>query len=98
MKVELNPNRMTIAELNDCIAELIAQRDRLQEIDRLNVDEQCRVAVLDLLGKLWDFTDRNENPWDVTLCIKTNRGREHRIKMDMDSIEEWHVEVTKPAQ
>lgn len=98
MKIELNPNRMTIAELNDCIAELTAQRDRLQEIDRLNVDEQCHDAVIDMMGKLWDFTDREENPWEVTLCIKTSHGREHRIKMDMDSIEEWHVEVTKPAQ
>ena len=98
MKIELNPNRMTIAELNDCIAELTAQRDRLQEIDRQNVCEQCHDAVIDMMGKLCEFTDRNENPWEVTLFIRTNNNRTHRIKMDMESIEEWHVEVTKPAQ
>lgn len=98
MKIELNPNRMTIAELNDCIAELTAQRDRLQEIDRQNVCEQCHDAVIDMMGKLWEFTDRNENPWEVTLFIRTSNNRTHRIKMDMDSIEEWHVEVAKPAQ
>lgn len=98
MKIELNPNRMTVSELNDCIAELIAQRDRLQEIDRQNICDQCHDAVINMMGTLWEFTECSENPWDVTLYIKPTHGREHRIKMDMASIEEWHVEVTKPAQ
>jgi hypothetical protein len=51
-----------------------------------------------MLGKIWEFTDRSKVPWNVELCIKPTHGREHRIKMDMANIQEYHIEVTKPVQ
>ena len=98
MKVELNPTRMTVAELNDCIAELTAQRDRIMEQEREVINEQCHDAVIEMLGKVWEFTDCGKVPWGVKLYIKPTNGREHHIKLDMSSIQEWHIEVTPPAQ
>jgi len=98
MKIELNPNRMTIAELNDCIAELTAQRDHLIEQECDAISEQCHDAVIEMLGKIWEFTDCGKVPWGVELYVKPTHGREHRIKLDMASIQEWHIEVTKPEQ
>ena len=96
MKIELNPSRMTVAELTDCIAELTAQRDRLIEQESETICEQCHDAVIEMLGKVWEFTDCGKVPWGVTLYIKPSNGREHRIKLDMASIQEWHIEVTRP--
>ena len=98
MKIELNPNSMTISELNDCIAEFTAERDRLQELERKKILEQCHDAVIDMMGTIWKFTERDENPWEVILSIKAANGRAHHIKMDMASIEEWNIEVVKSAQ
>lgn len=98
MKIELNPNRMTVAELNDCIAELTAQRDRLLEEECEAISGRCHDAVIEMLGKVWEFTDCGRIPWGVELYIKPTNGREHHIKLDMSSIQEWHIEVTKPAQ
>ena len=98
MKIELNPSRMTVAELNDCIAELTAQRDRIMEEERETISEQCHNAVIEMLGKIWEFTDCGKVPWGVALCVKPSDGRKFRIKLDMASIQEWHVEVTRPEQ
>ena len=99
MKIELNPNSMTISELNDCIAEFTAERDRLQELERKKILEQCHDAVIDMMGTIWKFTERDENPWEVILSIKAAAsGRTHCLKMNMASIEEWNIEVVKPAQ
>ena len=98
MKIELNPSRMTVAELNDCIAELIAQRDRIMEQKRETISEQCHDAVIEMLGKIWGFTDCGKVPWGVELYIKPTHGREHHIKLDMSSIQEWHIEITRPEQ
>lgn len=98
MKIELNPSRMTVTELNDCIAELTAQRDRIIEQVRETISDQCHDAVIEMLGKVWEFTDCGEVPWNVELHIKPSNGREHRIKLDMSSIQEWHIEVTRPEQ
>ena len=98
MKIELNPNRMTVAELNDCIAELTAHRDRLLEEECEAISGRCHDAVIEMLGKVWEFTDCGKIPWGVELHIKPTNGREHHIKLDMSSIQEWHIEVTKPAQ
>lgn len=98
MKIELNPGRMTIDELTCCIAELTAQRDRIMEQESKVISEQCHDAVIEMLGKIWEFTDARAVPWSVELYIKPTHGREHRIKLDMASIQEWHVEVTRPEQ
>lgn len=98
MKIELNPNSMTISELNDCIAEFTAERDRLQELEQKKILEQCNDAVIDMMGTIFKFTERDENPWEVILSIKTASGRTHCIKMDMTNIKDWNIEVIKPAQ
>lgn len=98
MKIELNPSRMTVAELNDCITELTAQRDRIMEEGRSKVEHKLHDAVIEMMGTIWDYTD-DRGPFDVVLTIKPTHGREHRIHMDMASIEEWGLEVSyRPEQ
>lgn len=93
MKIELNPNRMTIPELTDCINELIAQRDRLLEEEREAAEVHCHNAFISAFGKIWDYTETGN--FNVALEIKTVNGRRHHIPLNMEQIEEWHLEVTR---
>ena len=98
MKVELNPSRMTIDELTDCIAELSAQRDRLLKEEQEAAEIHCHNAFVSALGKVWDYTESGN--FDVSLNIKTVNGRLHHIPLNMDRIEYWELEVfrIKPEQ
>ena len=96
MKIELNPSRMTVAELTDCIAELSAQRDRLLEEGRCVAEAECHDAFIEALGTVWGYTE--EGKYDVFLHIKSNPGRTHVIKLNMENIECWHIEVSKKVE
>ena len=96
MKIELNPSRMTIAELTDCIAELSAQRDRLLERERNVIEGECYDAFIEALATVWNYTE--EGKYDISLHIKSNPGREHRIRLNMENIESWHIEVSKKVE
>ena len=95
MKIELNPSRMTVAELTDCIAELSEQRDRLLEEEREAVLIRCHDAFISALGEVWDCA---EGKYDIFLHIKSNPGRLHVIKLNMENIESWHLEVSKKVE
>lgn len=93
MKIEVNPSKMTIAELTDCIAELTAQRDRLLEKEREIAEDRCHDAFIGALGQVWDYTESGN--FNVTLEIKTTNGRRHHIPLNMEQVEEWHIEVER---
>ena len=92
MKIELNPSRMTISELNDCITKLTAQRDRFLEGARMSAEIDCHDAVIEMFGSVWEHTE--SGPFDVKLKIKTTHGREYRIPLNQDNVEYWELEVT----
>lgn len=92
MKIELNPSRMSIEELNDAIAELTTQRERIREDVRMNAEIDCHEAVIEMLGSVWEHTE--SGPFDVKLKIKTVNGREYRIPLNQDKVEYWELEVT----
>lgn len=96
MKIELNPSRMTIAELNDCIAELSAQRDRLLDEEKQAIEIQCRNAFLAAFGQVWDYTETGH--YNIFLNIKSVNGRRHIIPLNMEKIEEWDLGITRAAE
>lgn len=96
MKIELNPNRMTVPELTDCINELIAQRDRLLEEERQFAEEQCHDAMIQALGQVWEYTETGN--FDATLYIQNTSGRTHRIPLNMRAVAEWHIDITRKPQ
>lgn len=96
MKIEINPNRMSLSELSDCIAELSAQRDRLLEEERETAEAECHDAFITALGQAWYYTETGN--FDITLSIKVASGRRHRIPLNMEQIEEWHIEVNRKME
>ena len=96
MKIELNPSKMTIAELTDCIAELTAQRERLLEEVREAAEINCHNAFISALDKIWDYTESGH--FNVTLKIETINGRRHSIPLNMEQIGEWHLEVEQKME
>lgn len=96
MKIEINPNRMSLSELSDCIAELSAQRDRLLEEEREIAEAECHDAFITALGQAWNYTETGN--FDITLSIKVASDRRHRIPLNMEQIEEWHIEVNRKME
>jgi hypothetical protein len=95
MKIELNPSRMTVEELNDAIAELTAQRERIREGARMSAEIDCYDAIIEMFGSVWEHTE--SGPFDVKLKIKTVNGREYRIPLNQDKVEYWELEVSYKA-
>ena len=93
MKIELNPERMTMSELNDCIAELIAQRDRILEENRKAIEQEVNLNFMDAWAKAQDYAKHYEMELNVTLT----RGRSYRIPLDAKAIKEWCINVTARA-
>lgn len=87
MKLELNPNKMTISELTDCIKELSAQRIRLVEEKRQQVELALNVEMVKFLN------DVNESNHICYLNIRVKSGRKYRVPLNMYAIKEWQIEV-----
>ena len=96
MKIEVNPSKMTIDELNDCIAELTTQRDRLLEQEREIAGDRCHDAFFSALRQAWDYTESGH--FDVTMEIKTVNGRRHHIPLNMEQLEYWNIEVERKME
>lgn len=96
MKIEVNPSKMTLDELTDCIAELTAQRERILEEEREDAEIHCHNAFISALGKVWDYTESGH--FDVTLEIKTVNGRRHHIPLNMEQMEYWNIEVKRKME
>ena len=87
MKIELNPNKMTISELTDCIKELSAQRIRLVEEKRQQVELALNVEMAKFLN------DVNDSNHFCYLNILVKSGRKYRIPLNMYAIKEWQIGV-----
>lgn len=87
MKLELNPNKMTISELTDCIKELSAQRARLVEEKRQQVELALNVEMTKFLN------DVNDSNHICYLNIRVKNGRKYRMPLNMYAIKEWQIEV-----
>lgn len=88
MKIELNPSHMSIKELTDCIAELSAQRERLIEERREEVEGCCYEIFLDALVHILDAAGDDH---DITLILKGNHTRAYDIPLT--DLEHWDIEV-----
>ncbi len=89
MKIELNPSRMSIEELNDAIVELSAHRDRLMEEQRHEVEKFCG----DTFGEALALIGINTREYDITLNIQPRGRREYRIPLHIPLA--WSIEVTE---
>lgn len=87
MKIELNPERMTIAELTDCITELTAQREHLIEDARHNTMTELNLMAMSVFERAQDFREDYELYLDVTV----SRGRNYRIPLDARAIRQWQI-------
>lgn len=88
MKIEVNPSRMTIEELNDAIAELVAQRDRVMEEKRQAIEESCYLSFTNMMLDVHNFTGDTYNAW---VTVKSRTGREHRICLSDMIHYDFHV-------
>ena len=93
MKIELNPERMTVSELNDCIAELMAQRDRVLEENRKAIEQEVNMDFMEMWAKAQDYAKH----YDMKLNITTTRGRSYHISLDAKTIKEWCISVEARA-
>jgi hypothetical protein len=96
MKIEVNPSKMTIDELSDCIAELTAQRERLLKQECEIAGDRCHDAFYAALRQAWDYTE--SGLFDITLDFKTVNGRRHHIPLNMEQIEFWNIEVERKME
>lgn len=92
MKIELNPNKMTVEELNDVIKELTAQRERILENKRQAIATQLNLQLVDIFESIYDDT------YDYCLYIKLKSGRHYRIPLDSQKLEECTILVTPATQ
>ena len=88
MKIELNPNKMTVEELNDTIKELTAQRDRILENKRQAIAMQLNLQLNDVFESIYDDT------YNYCLYIRLKNGRRYRIPLDSQQLEECTILVT----
>lgn len=93
MKIELNPERMTVNELNDCIAELMAQRDRVLEENRKEIEQEVNLNFMEAWAKAQEYVEHYTMELNVTLM----RGRSYRIPLDARAIKEWCINVETRA-
>ena len=92
MKLELNPSKMTVAELTDCIKELSVQRERLIEEERQQVEFALNVEMAKVLS------DVNNSNHICYLRIQFKNGRKHRVPLNLNAFKEWQIEVEAQSE
>lgn len=92
MKIEINPSRMSLEELNDAIMELSAHRDRLMEEQRHEIEKFC----CDAFGEALALIGVNTREYDITLNIQPRGRREYRIPLHIPLT--WNIEVERKSE
>ena len=87
MKLELNPNKMTVEELNDAINELTTQRERILEEKRQEVELQLNVQMVDVLKNVGCCG------YDCYLEVKVKSGRHYKVPLNPKACDSWQVLV-----
>lgn len=89
MKIELNPEHMTVSELNDCIEELMAQRDRVLEENRRTTEQEINMNFMDAWIKTQEYTKY----YDIELNVTNMYGLSYHLPLDTKAIKEWYINV-----
>lgn len=87
MKLELNPNNMTVEELTDAINELVAQRERILEKNRQVVEACLHLEMLDVIKHV------DACGYDCYLEVKVKSGRHYKLPLNLKALESWQVVV-----
>lgn len=87
MKLELNPNKMTVEELTDAINELSAQRARIVEEKRQSVETALTLEMVAFLR------DVNESNYECQLVVRTKGNRQYRVPLNIEAIGCWSLSV-----
>lgn len=92
MKLELNPSKMTVEELTDAINELAAQRERILEEKRQDVELQLNLQMVEVLKNVGCCA------YDCYLEVKVKSGRHYKVPLNPKALDSWQVVVLPPSQ
>lgn len=88
MKIELNSEKMTVAELSDAINELSTQRARIIKKERDALEIALNIAMVAFLTSV-----NNNSAYTCDLSVTLQSGRHYRVPLNMKAIKNWQVVV-----
>lgn len=91
MKMEFNEKRMTIEELDDCIAELMRVRDEKRKEQANTIATEVRDHVVNI----FNFTNPIEEQYEVYLHLTKKSGREIEVPLTKNALKDFYVLVKR---